>query len=163
MNARVSAKVEFSPEDIEEARRLQGLYPDRRAALLPVLQMAQDRFGYISLEAEEYVASLFDLSPAHVHEVVTFYTLFFTRPVGRHILSVCHNLSCHLRGAEDVLAYLKERLGVDAGETTKDGKVTLLAVECLCACEMAPMLQVDDRYEGNLTREKLDGILEELR
>jgi NADH-quinone oxidoreductase subunit E len=163
VNARVSAKVEFSPEDIEEARRLQGLYPDRRAALLPVLQMAQDRFGYISLEAEEYVASLFDLSPAHVHEVVTFYTLFFTRPVGRHILSVCHNLSCHLRGAEDVLAYLKERLGVDAGETTKDGKVTLLAVECLCACEMAPMLQVDDRYEGNLTREKLDGILEELR
>jgi NADH:ubiquinone oxidoreductase subunit E len=99
VNARVSAKVEFSPEDIEEARRLQGLYPDRRAALLPVLQMAQDRFGYISLEAEEYVASLFDLSPAHVHEVVTFYTLFFTRPVGRHILSVCHNLSCHLRGA----------------------------------------------------------------
>lgn len=163
MNARVSAKVEFSPEDLEEARRLQDLYPDRRAALLPVLQMAQDRFGYISLEAEEYVASLFDLSPAHVHEVVTFYTLFFTRPVGRHILSVCHNLSCHLRGAEDVLAYLKERLGVDAGETTKDGKLTLLAVECLCACEMAPMLQVDDRYEGNLTREKLERILEELR
>lgn len=162
MNARLSAKVEFSPEDLEEARRLQGLYPDRRAALLPVLQMAQDRFGYISLEAEEYVASLFDLSPAHVHEVVTFYTLFFTRPVGRHILSVCHNLSCHLRGAEDVLAYLRERLGVDAGETTKDGKVTLLAVECLCACEMAPMLQVDDRYEGNLTRETLDRILEEL-
>ena len=162
MNARVSAKVEFSPEDIEEARRLQGLYPDRRAALLPVLQMAQDRFGYISPEAEEYVASLFDLSPAHVHEVVTFYTLFFTRPVGRHILSVCHNLSCHIMGAEDLLAYLKERLEVDAGETTKDGKVTLLAVECLCACEMAPMLQVDDRYEGNLTREKLERILESL-
>jgi len=159
VSARVSAKIEFSPEDREEVHRLQGLYPDRRAALLPVLQMVQDRFGYISPDAEEYVASLFGLSPAHVHEVVTFYTLFFTRPVGRHILSVCHNLSCHLMGAPDVLSYLKERLGVDAGETTKDGKVTLLAVECLCACEMAPMLQVDDRYEGNLTREKLDGIL----
>jgi NADH-quinone oxidoreductase subunit E len=162
MNARVSAKVEFSPEDLQEVRRLRGLYPDKRAALLPVLRLVQERFGYISLEAEEYVGSLFDLSPAHVHEVVTFYTLFFTRPVGRHILSVCHNLSCHLLGAQDVLAYLKERLGIDAGETTKDGKVTLLAVECLCACEMAPMMQADDRYEGPLTREKLDRILEEL-
>jgi NADH-quinone oxidoreductase subunit E len=155
-------RVEFTPEDLQEVRRLQGLYPDRRAALLPVLRMVQERFGYISLEAEEYVGSLFDLSPAHVHEVVTFYTLFFTRPAGRHILSVCHNLSCHLLGAQDVLAYLTERLGIDAGETTGDGKVTLLAVECLCACEMAPMMQVDDRYEGPLTREKLDRILEEL-
>ena len=155
-------KVEFAPEDLQEVRRLQGLYPDRRAALLPVLRLAQERFGHLSLGTEEYVGSLFDLSPAHVHEVVTFYTLFFTKPVGRHVLSVCHNLSCHLLGARELLACLKERLGIDAGETTKDGKVTLLAVECLCACEMAPMMQVDDRYEGNLTREKIDGILKGL-
>ena len=98
-----------------------------------------------------------------MHEVVTFYTLFFRQPVGRHVISVCHNLSCHLLGAQDVLAYLKERLGIEVGETTKDRKVTLFAVECLCACEQAPMMQVDDRYEGNLTRDKIDRILESLQ
>ncbi|MFQ5897646.1 MAG: NADH-quinone oxidoreductase subunit NuoE [Candidatus Methylomirabilia bacterium] len=151
--------VAFTEADLAEVRRLQGLYPNRQAALLPVLQLAQERFGHLSLEVEEYVASLFGLSPAHVHEVVTFYTLFFTKPKGRHVISVCHNLTCHLLGAQEVLGYLKERLGVDVGETTEDGQVTLQSVECLCACEMAPMMQVDDRYEGLLTREKLDRIL----
>ena len=162
MNARGAVRVEFTPEQLAEVRRLQGLYPDRRAALLPVLQLAQEAFGHISLEAEEYVAGLFDLSPAHVHEVVTFYPLFFREPKGRHVISVCHNLTCHLLGAQQVLAHLKGRLGVEVGGTTPDGRVTLLGVECLCACEMAPMLQVDDRYEGNLTREKVDRILEGL-
>ncbi len=151
--------VEFTPEQLAEARRLQALYPAKRAALLPVLHLAQEAFGYISLEVEEYVAGLFDLSPAHVHEVVTFYTLFFTQPKGRHVISVCHNLTCHLLGAQEVLAYLNEKLGVDVGETTRDGRVTLLSVECLCACEIAPMMQVNDRYEGPLTREKIDRIL----
>ncbi len=156
-------KVEFTSAQLAEVRRLQALYPDRRAALLPVLDLAQEAFGYISLEVEEYVASLFDLSPAHVHEVVTFYTLFFTKPKGRHVVSVCHNLTCYLLGAQKVFAYLKKKLGVDIGETTKDGRVTLLSVECLCACEMAPMMQVDDRYEGHLTPEKIDRILAELQ
>ncbi|MBI4607425.1 MAG: NADH-quinone oxidoreductase subunit NuoE [Candidatus Rokubacteria bacterium] len=157
-----AARVEFTPAELAEVRRLQTLYPDKRAALLPVLCLAQEAFGYISLEVEEYVASLFGLAPAHVHEVVTFYTLFFTTPKGRHVISVCHNLTCHLLGAPRLLAHLKEKLGVDVGETTDDGRVTLLAVECLCACEMAPMMQVDDRYEGNLTAEKIDRILEGL-
>ncbi len=154
--------TEFTPEELQEVRRLQTLYPSKRAALLPVLQMAQEKFGYISHEIEEYAGSLFELSAAHVHEVVTFYTLFFQKPVGRHVLSVCHNLSCHLRGSLDVIAYLKERLGIDVGGTTQDRKVTFLTVECLCACEQAPMMQVDDRYEGHLTREKIDRILESL-
>jgi NADH-quinone oxidoreductase subunit E len=158
----MSSTTAFAPEQLEEVRRLQDLYPDRRAALLPVLRMAQEKFGHISLAVEEYVASLFGLTPAHVHEVVTFYTLFFTKPAGRHVVSVCQNLSCHLMGARDVIAHLKERLGIGAGETTKDGKVTLIPVECLCACEQAPMMQVDDRYEGNLTPEKIDHILESL-
>ncbi len=162
MNAPGGGKVELTPEQLAEVRRLQGLYPDRRAALLPVLQLAQDTFGYISQEIEEYVAGLFDLSPAHVHEVVTFYTLFFQTPRGRHVVSVCHNLTCQLLGAKSVLAHLKARLGVDAGETTKDGRVTLLSVECLCACELAPMMQVGDRYEGPLTPAKIDRILDGL-
>jgi NADH-quinone oxidoreductase subunit E len=140
-------------------RRLQALYPERQAALLPVLRMAQETFGYVSPEVEVYVGELFELSPAHVHEVVTFYTLFFQRPVGRHVVAVCHNLSCSLRGAEDVIAYLQERLGIAAGETTPDGRVTLLRVECLCACEAAPMMQVDDAYVGPLDRAAVDRAL----
>ena len=153
------ATISFSEAQVAEVRRLQSLYPDARGALLPVLHMAQETFGHISLEVEEYVATLFDLSPAHVHEVVTFYTLYFRERPGRHIVAVCHNLSCHLLGAKDIIQHMKERLGVEPGETTPDGKVTFLTVECLCACEQAPMMQVDDRYEGLLTTEKVDLIL----
>jgi NADH-quinone oxidoreductase subunit E len=163
MSRPAPARVALTAAQLAEVRRLQALYPDRRAALLPVLQMVQDLFGHVSLEAEEYVAGLFDLSPAHVHEVVTFYTLLFREPPGRHVLSVCHNLSCHLLGAREILAHLERRLGIGVGETTPDGRVTLLSVECLCACEMAPMMQVDDRYEGPLTSETVDRILEGLR
>ena len=154
---------QFSAEQLAEVRRLQGLYPDKRGALLPALTLAQETFGWISLEVEEYVAGLFELSPAHVHEVVTFYTLYFQQPKGRHVVAVCHNLSCHLLGAKGIIEHLTRKLGVDVGETTPDGRVTLLSVECLCACEMAPMMQVDDRYEGHLIPEKVDGILEGLR
>ncbi|PYM11487.1 MAG: NAD(P)H-dependent oxidoreductase subunit E [Candidatus Rokuibacteriota bacterium] len=152
----------FSPEQLSEVRRLQSLYPDPRGALLPVLQMAQETLGHLSLEAQDYVGSLFGLSAAHVHEVVTFYTLFFEEAKGRHIVSVCHNLSCHLAGAQEIIAHLRQRLGIDVGETTGDGRVSLFSVECLCACEGAPMMQVDDRYEVNLTPEKVDRLLEAL-
>jgi NADH-quinone oxidoreductase subunit E len=153
----------FSADQLAEVRRLQSRYPDRRGALLPVLHLAQETFGHISLEVEAYVAELFDLSPAQVHEVVTFYTLFFREPPGRHVVAVCHNLSCHLAGAPRIIDHLKARLGVDVGETTDDGRVTLQAVECLCACEHAPMMQVDDRYEFDLTPEKVDRVLQELQ
>lgn len=159
----MSVTVVFSPDQVAEVRRLQGLYPDKRGALLPVLHMAQDVFGYVSLEAQEYVAGLFDLAPSQVHEVVTFYTLYFQQPKGRHVVAVCHNLSCYLAGSRDILAHVKQRLGIDVGETTDDGRVTLQSVECLCACEAAPMMQVDDRYELNLTPERVDRILEGLR
>jgi NADH-quinone oxidoreductase subunit E len=155
--------VLFSPDQLAEVRRLQGLYPDKRGALLPVLHMAQETFGYVSLEVQEYVAGLFDMAPSHVHEVVTFYTLYFQQPKGRHVVAVCHNLSCYLAGSREILAHVKQRLGIDVGETTDDGRVTLQSVECLCACEAAPMMQVDERYELNLTPEKVDRILDSLR
>jgi NADH-quinone oxidoreductase subunit E len=158
-----AGSVRFSDGQLAEVRRLQALYPERQAALLPVLRMAQEAFGYVSPEIEVYVAELFEMSPAHVHEVVTFYTLFFQRPVGRHVISVCHNLSCSLRGAEDIVAHLEERLGIEAGETTADGRVTLLRVECLCACEAAPMMQVDEQYVGPLDPAGVDRVLEGLR
>jgi NADH-quinone oxidoreductase subunit E len=155
--------LQFSAEQLAEVRRLQERYPDPRGALLPVLHMAQETFGHVSLEVEAYVAGLFGLAPAHVHEVVTFYTLFFQQPSGLHVVAVCHNLSCHLAGAPDILAHVRTRLGIEPGETTEDGRITFQAVECLCACEAAPMAQVDDRYELNLTPEKVDRILEGLR
>ena len=158
-----AATIAFSGEQLREVRRLQALYPDPRGALLPVLHLAQETFGWISLPVEEYVAGLFALSPAHVHEVVTFYTLYFQQPTGRHIVAVCHNLSCHMAGARDILAHVKRRLGIEVGETTEDGRITLQSVECLCACEAAPMAQVDDRYELNLTPARVDRILEGLR
>jgi NADH-quinone oxidoreductase subunit E len=154
--------VAFSPEQVAEVRRLQSLYPDPRGALLMVLHMAQDTFGYISLETEAYVAGLFNLAPAHVHEVVTFYTMYFQKPKGRHVLGICHNLSCFLAGAPSIIAHAQERLGIDVGETTPDGRITLQSVECLCACEHAPMMQVDDRYEFDLTPDKVDGLLRAL-
>jgi NADH-quinone oxidoreductase subunit E len=159
----VTPMPRFSAEQLDEVRRLQGLYPDKRGALLPVLHMAQDTFGWISLETEEYVAELFHLSPAHVHEVVTFYTLYFQQPKGRHVVALCHNLSCTLAGSKDILGHVKQRLGIEVGETTDDGRITLQSVECLCACEGAPMAQIDDRYELNLTPDKVDRILEGLR
>ena len=157
------ATKSFSPEQLAEVRRLQGLYPDKRGALLPVLHMAQDTFGYLSLETQEYVAGLFDLAPSHVHEVVSFYTMYFQKPKGRHVVAVCHNHSCYLAGSRDILAHVKRRLGIEVGETTDDGRITLQSVECLCACEVVPMMQVDDRYEVSLTPEKVDRILEGLR
>jgi NADH-quinone oxidoreductase subunit E len=159
----MTTTIAFSGDQLEEVRRLQGLYPDRRGALLPVLHLAQETFGWVSLEVEAYVAGLFDLSPAHVHEVVTFYTLYFQQPKGRHVVAVCHNLSCHLAGSREILDHVRRRLNIDPGETTTDGRITLQSVECLCACEAAPMAQVDDRYELNLTPDKLDRILEGLR
>jgi NADH-quinone oxidoreductase subunit E len=155
-------RPEFSAEQLSEVRRLQALYPDKQGALLPVLRLAQEVFGHVSLEVEEYVAGLFEMSPAHVHEVVTFYTLFFQQPTGRHVVSVCHNLSCHLLGSKAIVEHLARRLGVEVGETTADGRITLLTVECLCACEQAPMMQVDERYEWLLTPEKVDRILDGL-
>ncbi len=156
------APISFTGAQLLEVTRLQRLYPDKRGALLPVLHMAQETFGWISLPVEEYVARLFDLSPAHVHEVVTFYTLYFQQPKGRHVVAVCHNLSCHMAGSRELLAHVKQRLGIDVGETTADGRVTLQSVECLCACEAAPMAQVDERYELNLTPDKVDRIIEGL-
>jgi NADH-quinone oxidoreductase subunit E len=163
MTGPTAKRPAFTPEQLREVRRLQGLYPDTRGALLPVLHLAQDVFGCISSEVEQYVSTLFGLSPAHVHEVVTFYTMFWTQPRGRHLIAVCHNLSCHLAGAQEILGHLKARLGVEPGETTEDGRITLQAVECLCACEMAPMLQLDDRYEGHLSPAKVDRLVDSLR
>ena len=144
-----------------EIDRIIARYDQRRAALLPALHLVQERFGWISTEAEESVAALFELSVARVHEVVSFYTMFRQQPVGRCHLQVCTNMSCKLRGADDVLCRIETRLGIQPGQTTPDGKFTLSTVECLCCCEAAPVAQVNDTYVGPLTPQSVDRLLDD--
>ena len=137
-------------------------YPSRRAALKSALRYAQQEHGWVSEGVVNSVAAFSSLQPIEVYEVATFYDMFYTKPVGRHKIRVCTNVSCMLRGSESVLDRLKEKLGVDVGESTPDGKVTLFEAECLGACSGAPMLIVDDRYVENLTPADIDRLLSEL-
>ena len=142
-----------------EAETIVARYEQRRAAMLPVLRLIQERVGAIAPQAEEWVGQLLGVAPSHVHEVVTFYTLLHEKPTGAYHIQLCHNIACALRGAEGCLAQFTERLGIKPGETTRDGKFTLSTVECLCACEAGPMLQLNDRYVGPVTSEVIDQIL----
>lgn len=129
--------------------------------MLPALHLAQEQQGHISSEVEDYVAELLNLPAVDVHKVVTFYTLFRRRPVGRHQIRLCACLSCWVRGAERMSRHLEERLGVPSGGTTQDGEFTWEAVsDCLGACELAPMLQLDKDFYGPVTAEAIDELLE---
>jgi NADH-quinone oxidoreductase subunit E len=138
-------------------------YPNKMAACIPLLHLCQDQNGWISAEIIDFVAHKLDLPPAHVQGVVTFYTLFNQKPVGRHQVWVCRTLPCALRGAGSILHHCEKKLGVHAGETTADGAITLRTAECLASCGTAPMMQVDKEYHENLTPEKVDAILDKLR
>jgi len=129
---------------------------------LPALHRVQRKYGYISPGAEAFVGRLLDIHPAHVQGAVTFYTLFKTRPMGRHHIQVCRTLPCALAGNEGVIEHLKKKLGIEPGEVTPDGRFSLVLVECLGACGYAPMFQVNDDYHERLTIEKIDSLLETL-
>src|SRR4051812_8306959 len=152
----------LTPERDKELDEILTRYPTRMAACIPALHLCQDQAGWISEEVILWVANRLDLPPAHVKGVVTFYTLFNQHPVGKHQLWVCRTLPCALRGAGEVLEHCEKRLGIKAGETTKDGKITLKTAECLASCGTAPMVQVDKTYHENLTLSKVDQILDRL-
>jgi NADH-quinone oxidoreductase E subunit len=155
--------VEFPPQVQAEIEALFGRYPTRRAAVLPILWIAQRELGWISTEVIEYVARLCELPPSNVYGVVSFYTMYNRSPKGKYVLQLCTNLSCQLRGAEHILDCLREKLGIGPGETTSDGLFSLEEVECLAACEMAPMIQVNEDYEGPLTVESARALVDRLR
>lgn len=142
---------------------LQKHYPDKRSALIPALHIAQAELTYLPREAQEEIALLFSLALNEVHAVVTFYDMFFEEPVGKHIIHVCKNVSCMLRGADDVLSGLCQRLNVTVGKTTTDGQFTIIASECLGACDRAPMLLVDEKVMGPVHSDDIDRILTEAR
>ena len=149
-------------ELIEKWNAVAKLYEKKRAAMLPVLRLSQEHFGWITPEVEAAVAEFFETTPIHVREVVTFYELFRLKPEGKNQIRFCHTLSCTLAGAENVLAHLKQKLGIQEGETTPDGKFTLHRAECLGACDIAPMMQVNGDEYGPLTCEKVVEILKQL-
>lgn len=152
----------LTPERDRELNEVLTRYPTKMAACIPALHLCQDQNGHIDDEVVNFVANRLDIPPAHVKGVVTFYTLFNQHPVGKHQLWVCRTLPCALRGAGDVLSHCEKRLGIKAGETTADGKVTLKTAECLASCGTAPMVQVDKEYFENLTPASLDAILDRL-
>jgi NADH-quinone oxidoreductase subunit F len=145
-----------------QAREIIQRYDEPRAAMLPLLWLVQETLGHIPSDAEFWVGGHLGVAVSHVREVVSFYSMFRTKPVGRRELRVCTSLPCVLRGAEDVLAYIKQRLNVGPGETTAGGELTVTEVECLCACEIAPMAQLDEQFVGPLDETgALDAILRE--
>ncbi|MGA7990333.1 MAG: NADH-quinone oxidoreductase subunit NuoE [Thermoanaerobaculia bacterium] len=153
----------FSGETRAEIDRLLTRYPTKQAALLPVLWLAQKEWGWISREAVDAVASLLGLAPAFVWGVVTFYTMYNRAPVGRHLIQVCTSISCHLNGAEEVFSECKKKLGdLRSGETSKDGRYTVIEVECLAQCDKAPAVMVNDDDYAVVTKEKLDAFLKGL-
>ena len=145
-----------------EIKQFKGKYPDPKSALLTALHVAQREHGWLSPEVMRDVAEVMDLPPTEVASVASFYTMFNRQPVGKNLIQVCTNISCSLLGAEHIVEYLKDKLGIDVGETTPDNKFTLAIVECLGSCGTAPMMQVNDTYYESLTEEKIDQILEEL-
>jgi NADH-quinone oxidoreductase subunit E len=155
--------IVLSEESKAEIQKIREEYPDPQSALLPALFLAQrDNGGWLPKAALDKVAAVLDIPTTHVAAVASFYTMLNKEAVGRHLIQVCTNISCSLLGGEHLLEYVSRKLGIAVGETTEDGRFTLLEVECLGSCGTAPMMQVDDRYYENLTKEKLDRILEQV-
>jgi NADH-quinone oxidoreductase subunit E len=144
--------------DVEIAK-----YPKKRGALLPALHLVQQQTGWIAPETARELATIFEIHPIEVMEVVTFYNMFYDRPQGRHHVYVCTNLPCSLRGSRVLLRELEQHLGIEAGETTKDGRVTLGHEECLGACAWAPMLRVGGTYHESLDVDAAKRIVDGLK
>ncbi len=153
----------FSEELARRVEEAASRYPSRMAAVLPALHLVQREFGWVPVEAQAWVAERLGVPEAHVHGCVSFYTLYRQKPVGRHHIQVCRTLSCALRGAGGISDHITKRLGIRPGETTADGRFSLVEVECLGSCGTAPMFQVNDDYHENLTPERVDALLETMR
>ena len=153
---------EFSELTKKRIEEVIARYPQKKAALLPVLHLVQNDIGYISASEEKLVADLLEIKPIKVREVVTFYTMYNRKPIGKYHIQVCSNLTCSMLGAQTLLDYLKEKLGIQLGETTEDKKFTISSVECLGACEHAPCMMVNFDYYGDLDKKTIDEILDNL-
>jgi NADH-quinone oxidoreductase subunit E len=158
--------VAFSEQQMAEFQKIISHYPEgkQKSALLPVLHLAQQSFGgWLSVETMDYIAALLHIEPIEVYEVATFYSMLRLKPVGKYVFEVCQTGPCMLRGSDDIITYIQNKLGIKPGETTADGLFSLQTVECLGACGYAPMMQLGKYYKEHLTPEKIDKIIEECR
>lgn len=153
----------LSEKTKEAIKELQKSYPEKRSALIPALHLAQNEVGFLPKEIQKEIASLFGLDQTEVHAIVTFYDMFFEKPTGKHIIHVCKNLSCMLRGCDRLISQLCTKLNIAPGETTADGQFTVIASECLAACDRAPMMLVDDKIVGPIHEASLDQILDDAK
>jgi NADH-quinone oxidoreductase subunit E len=156
----------FSEEKLKKVAEIIARYPEgkQKSALLPLLHLAQEEFGnWLSVDAMDYVASLLKIEPIEVYEVATFYSMYNLKPVGKYMFEVCQTGPCMVRGSDDIIQYIKDKLNINVGETTADGMFTLKTVECLGACGYAPMMQMGKNYREHLTKEKVDSIINECR
>jgi NADH-quinone oxidoreductase subunit E len=158
--------VKFSEEKLKQVKEIISHYPEgkQKSALIPVLHIAQGEFGgWLDVPVMDYVAELLNLLPIEVYEVASFYSMFNMKPVGKYMLEVCRTGPCMLNGSDEIIDYIKQKLGINEGETTPDGLFTLKPAECLGACGYAPMMQLGKFYKEHLTKEKVDKIIDELR
>jgi NADH-quinone oxidoreductase E subunit len=155
---------EFNKEELAQIDQIIAKYPNPQPAVMPVLWMAQDKFGHVEPEVQKLVAKTLKLPEAHVHGVATFYTQYYKERKGKYVLDVCTSFSCQVCGGYDTLHYLENKLGIKAGETTDDGLFSIQSVECLGACGYAPMMQItNDVYVNHLTTEKIDKVVDDLK
>lgn len=158
--------IKFSEDKLAEVKQIIARYPEgkQKSALLPVLHLAQETFdGWLDVPVMDYVASLLELHPIEVYEVASFYSMYNLKPVGKYVFEVCQTGPCMVNGSDNIVDYIKQRLHIGIGETTADGMFTLKVVECLGACGYAPMMQLGKNYREQLTKEKVDAIIEECR
>jgi NADH-quinone oxidoreductase subunit E len=153
----------FSAETEARFKHLMSIYPRKRSALVPLLLLAQAEQGYITPEAIDYIAQSLELSPSDVESTLSFYTLLRRRPMGKYHIMICTNLSCLLRGSDEIEACVKRKLGVGLGEITADGLFSAIEFECLGSCTTAPVLQVNGEFYENLDAPKVEALLDELR
>lgn len=150
----------LSNEEIEEIQAEMAIYEDPKAASIEALRVVQRHRGWVSDEVLRAAAELVGVSPADMDGVATFYNLIFRRPVGRNVIMICDSVSCFLTGYEQALSHLKQRLGIDFGQTTADERFTLLPICCLGHCDHGPAMRINADYHGDLTPERIDAILE---
>jgi len=155
--------VRFSDERLAEIGALVKRYPGAQSALMPVLYMAQEDFGYISMQTQKMIAEVLGLRLMQVREVVTFYTMFREQPTGQYLLEVCTNAGCMLNGANELVAHMCATLGIKQGQTTPDGMFTVTEVECAGACAGAPVVQVNNVYHEKVTAADMDALITKVR
>lgn len=165
MNKTNEAQHEFtlSPESRQRIDDLIARYPTPASVLMPALWVIQETHGYVPPAAVDFLVATLSVTPARIYELLTFYTMFRTEPQATYVLQVCHNISCHIMGARNIIAHLERRLGIRLGETTPDGQFALEGVECLGACGHGPVLQLGKHFYEQLTPEKVDNLLDSLR